>query len=67
MNVLSITKDEGCPITVGELVHVDDGVLRGNFKVESIEVFPDGDAVEIKVEVAVGIGYQVVSSDYCEW
>ena len=48
MQLYSIAVDKGCEIAVGTLVHVDNGTLRGDFKVTSLWVL---NTIHIEIEI----------------
>jgi len=54
MFVQSIDVD-GVPVTQGEVVHVDEDGIIGDFEVQSIGLYPNGRGgdLEVRVEVAV--------------
>lgn len=57
MNLHSIAVDEGCTITVGEMVKVDNEYIRGEYKVTALWVH---NTIHLEIEVER-------TDDYSRW
>ena len=66
MQLYSIAVDKGCAVTVGELVHVDDGTYRGDFTVTALWIL---NTIHIEIEVDTGrsVYYPVITIEDIEW
>ena len=66
MQLYSIAIDKGCEIAVGTLVHVDNGTLRGDYKVTALWVL---NTIHIEIEVDTGrsVYYPVIAIEDVEF